>query len=403
MKNPELALNLWNYAILYFRRWVNDSLTWMDDPLKQRILLMPLFLTDYWIFIRRITLRFIGFLLSRALLDLVLGILLGILLTVMVGAMILCSGRPGREGNLIELKMNGKVSRLKQRKRKASVRKSVSPTSTSETDSITDLLRILNIHEPHKIESCNWLNTIVGQIMLNYLHSSRFQEHAMNLVEELLDQNSRLWKDVTKPRSQQERQYSPSSVFTSIEVTELVFDDAVPTFTNAKISTLSSTSAHDSLIVYIDTSYQGRIKLAVECEVVLNWPKPTFAILPVAISVSLIKLNTTCAIQVKEHYLTLSFLPETFRATLEIQSSLGYRTQIRDLPKIKSMILARVQIFLQQYIMAPNFITIPLPMLKDIGRHHYFNESPTPKKTKHKPMTPTRINTPDSGNLSFVL
>ena len=402
MPNLPLGANYWDGILSFGKGYILRILGIVEHAWKQRYSFERLVWTKPWLYSRKLVSKFVSMTLSKAVLWLFLGIAVGISLTLIVEITMLC-GRQSEKGNFMELTFIGNTSGSKKRKKRLSTQKlTTSPTSTRPHD-MDSLLKKLDIREIHKTESCDWWNMITGQIILNYCRSIYFREYAINFIERLLEMAVGNAKDITKVTSQGEMNFPSSSVM-AMNVTELFFDEVAPIFSNAKVLTAASpTIGHSDTMVQVDVSYHGCIKLSIECEVIFNWPKPAFAILPILLSISLTDLYTTCSIQVRDRCLNLSLLPETFRATLDVKSSLGYRTQLRDLPKIKCMILARIQSFLRQHIMAPNFITVPLPILGDIvALNQSNNRSPMSKKMKCGTMTPESTDISIQSKLSFM-
>jgi hypothetical protein len=319
-------------------------------------LLDDIFLTHYWTTIEKAISKSRRIFTSEATISLVLGIWIGILLAVTVGIMMLCSGKIS-DGVFHELKFTPTTFRSKE-KRKSCIQKS----DSSESDRHGELLDLLNISELNKPESCDWWNLLLGQIILNYTQSPTFQEDSREFIENLLNGQSKTTKHIIKSQPTHEEISSPL-IFTTIHVKEFNFDNPLPIFKNARIISSPSIGTQTYLLIYIDLSYQANVKLLLDCEIVLNWPKPSFATLPMALSILMTEICTTCIIKVEEHNLEISFLPETFRTVLEIKSSLGSRIPIKDLPKVKYLILAKIQNSLREHIIFPNCISIPFPFL----------------------------------------
>jgi hypothetical protein len=396
-----LEENYWDGIISFGRSYIPRILGIIRHAWKQRYSFERMIWTIPWLYSQKLASMFVSVTLSKATLWLLLGIFVGISLTFIVGITILC-GRRSEKGNFAELTFTGSTLGPKKRKKRLlSTQKLMSSTTSTCSDDMDSLLKKLNIREIHKTESCDWWNMIIGQIVLNYCRSIYFREYAMNFVEHILETTIGSLKEATRITSHRETSFSSSVV--AMNVTELFFDEVAPLFSNAKVLAASPTIGHSDAVVQVDVHYQGCIRLGIECEIVFNWPKPAFAILPILLSISLMDLYTTCSIHVRDQCLNLSLLPETFRAILDVKSSLGYRTQLRDLSKIKCMILAQIQTLLRQHIMTPNFITIPLPILRDTTTlNQPNNRTPMSKKMRCETMIPEPTDTAIQRKLSFM-
>jgi hypothetical protein len=314
--------------------------------------------------------------LSRTAICLLLGVFLGVSLTIGAAVFMLCNVSYTRRSST-EIKSEGGVLGSKKRKKKLFTENLMSPAPYSARPGETDgPLRMSNTRETHRIESCDWWNTIAGKMFSNYSRSTHFREHVVDLLETFLEKRLKNAKEALNGPSRRKTGHF-SFPFEDISVTELAFDDGVPLFTNARVLNASplATGLADA-VVHLDIYYPGRMRLAVECNAVFNWPKPAFATIPVAVSLSLAELYTTCAVQVKDQCVTFSLL--------EITSCLGYRTQLRNLPKIKTMILTQIQTFLRKQLMAPQFLTVFLPSLRDSLGFGLSTRSPLSKKMKYE-------------------
>ncbi|KAL7753246.1 ERMES complex subunit mmm1 [Sorochytrium milnesiophthora] len=120
-----------------------------------------------------------------------------------------------------------------------------------------------------------------------------------------------------------------------------------------------------------DATDEARAKpflaIALDTQLVLNWPRPHFAALPIHLMVEIAEFKGTLAIE---------FVPPAqpggspsvsicilagYTLVIHISSLIGSRTKLRDLPRIAELISHQLRQVITQKIVEPNVITIPLP------------------------------------------
>ncbi|KAH7104533.1 hypothetical protein BKA62DRAFT_692548 [Auriculariales sp. MPI-PUGE-AT-0066] len=109
-------------------------------------------------------------------------------------------------------------------------------------------------------------------------------------------------------------------------------------------------------------SYTDTVSISLSTSVLLNYPAPYFARLPVSLTISLSLFSSVVTItppSTNSASPTLSFaLPKNFTLELKTSSLLGSRAKLADVPKLHDLIQRRVHAAL-----AEKTITIALPML----------------------------------------
>ncbi|RKO91483.1 hypothetical protein BDK51DRAFT_7267, partial [Blyttiomyces helicus] len=115
--------------------------------------------------------------------------------------------------------------------------------------------------------------------------------------------------------------------------------------------------------------FSDQIMVGVETQVLVNWPKPYMAALPVSLTVSVVKFSGTLALEFTRDPhdsrprppLLLSILTP-YEMNLEVRSLLGHRTRVKDLPKLATMVSTRLrQAFADQFVY-PRAWRVHLPM-----------------------------------------
>lgn len=150
----------------------------------------------------------------------------------------------------------------------------------------------------------------------------------------------------------------------------------------------------------IDVDLSDVITLGVDTKLVLNYPKPRSAVLPVALSVSIVRFSGTLSLSFvpsvsptntpspsattpsptpsptpttqshsspQSHYhpptsLTFTFLPD-YRLDLSVRSLVGSRARLTDVPKIAQLVEDRIHAWFDERVVEPRFQQIVLPSL----------------------------------------
>ena len=125
---------------------------------------------------------------------------------------------------------------------------------------------------------------------------------------------------------------------------------------------------HGRLQARMDVDLSDFITLALETKLLLNYPKPLVAILPVALAVSVVRFSGTLSISFvpgtagNATTLAFSFLDD-YRLDLSIRSLVGSRSRLQDVPKIAQLVEQRLHLFLDERCVEPRFQQIELPSL----------------------------------------
>ncbi|WWD16782.1 hypothetical protein CI109_101214 [Kwoniella shandongensis] len=217
----------------------------------------------------------------------------------------------------------------------------------------------------HPAESTDWLNVLFAQILQGYrndLLSAGGEEGARQRIENWLNPvGSKLsWLD-------------------PIEVTSLSLGNAYPLLSNARIR---PADGQGRIRAEIDVDYLDSMSLSLSTAVLVNFPRPRFAVLPVSLGVELVSIGGTMSIQLHElledrQHMHASLLPD-FHLNLKTTSLLGSRAKLQDIPKLEQLILSRLRAVIQDRFVHPNHLSLalprilspsvsPTPILNDIG------------------------------------
>jgi len=79
-------------------------------------------------------------------------------------------------------------------------------------------------------------------------------------------------------------------VFRGVEVTRLDIGEEFPIFNNARIRPADTIGR---MRVEVDCDYSDQITLGIDTQILLNWPKPKIAVLPISLVLSVVKFSAT--------------------------------------------------------------------------------------------------------------
>jgi maintenance of morphology protein 1 len=171
-----------------------------------------------------------------------------------------------------------------------------------------------------------------------------------------------------------------------IKVTELSLGEDFPIFSNCRVipvdedglalevggNNSSRNSAREGarLQARMDVDLSDFITLALETKLLLNYPKPLSAVLPIALAVSVVRFSGTLSISFipsnpshpSPTTMAFSFLDD-YRLDLSIRSLVGSRSRLQDVPKIAQLVEARLHTWFDERCVEPRFQQIALPSL----------------------------------------
>jgi maintenance of mitochondrial morphology protein 1 len=237
-------------------------------------------------------------------------------------------------------------------------------------------------HSSHQPESLDWFNVLIAQTIAQY------RQTAYNMKDTSSSTPSILSTLVAALNDSQKR---PSFV-DHIHVTEISLGEEFPIFSNCRVievedeNTSAQAGGRLQALMDVDLS-DDNLTLAIETSLILNYPKPFSAVLPVALAVSVVRFSGTLSIsfvptaQTEEDALeavaadtsngtesspntnlAFSFLPD-YRLDLSIRSLVGSRSRLQDVPKIAQLVEARVQAWFEERVVEPRVQVVGLPGL----------------------------------------
>ncbi|KAF6802102.1 mitochondrial outer membrane protein MMM1 [Colletotrichum sojae] len=222
--------------------------------------------------------------------------------------------------------------------------------------------------DSHQPESLDWFNVLVAQTIAQFRSDAQHDDAILSSLTKALNGNSR-----------------PDFV-DEIRVTELSLGEDFPIFSNCRIISVdedglslgngktfdASAASREGakLQARMDVDLSDMLTLALETKLLLNYPKKLTAVLPVALSVSVVRFSGTLSIsfipsnpsQSTPTMMTFNFMDD-YRLDLSIRSLLGSRSRLQDVPKIAQLIESRLHRWFDERCVEPRFQEIALPSL----------------------------------------
>ncbi|CAO3697187.1 unnamed protein product [Rhizopus stolonifer] len=209
----------------------------------------------------------------------------------------------------------------------------------------------------HQPESTDWLNVLLAQVILQYRQDANIN----NRLSRTLDN---IFNDGVRP-----------SFIGPIHVTELNLGQEFPIFSRARIR---SSEEVGSMRAEIDFEYNDQVTLGIETQLILNWPRQAFAVLPVSLVLSVVRFSGTLTIELinppetttkpkipLERYIAISSYSD-FILDLQVQSLIGSKTKLEDIPKLTDLIQTKLRNMYIDKLVYPQFVKIKVPnMWKD--------------------------------------
>lgn len=136
-----------------------------------------------------------------------------------------------------------------------------------------------------------------------------------------------------------------------------------------KLTVLTSASQR----VELDLDFSDHLSLAISTRLLLHFPRPSFAILPISLGLTLQRFSGTLTLALPppsahhaHHHggappsMHISLHPD-FELSLSVTSLLGARAKLQDVPKVEQLIVARVRSWIQDKVVWPGRVSVALP------------------------------------------
>lgn len=216
----------------------------------------------------------------------------------------------------------------------------------------------VNNHNP---ESLDWFNVLIAQTISQLRCEALLSDniyHSLNDFLETLDLPDFMDK---------------------ITLTEIDIGDDFPIFSNCRIQ--HSADGTGRLEAKIDVDLSDTLTLGIETRLLLNHPRPLTAVLPVQLTVSMVRFSGCLTVSLvntndtdfvgtsKEENssgggtaLMFSFSPD-YRLEFSVKSLIGSRTKLQDVPKISDLVDSKLRNWFSDRCVEPKFQVVRLPSM----------------------------------------
>jgi maintenance of morphology protein 1 len=202
----------------------------------------------------------------------------------------------------------------------------------------------------HQPESLDWFNVLIAQTLAQFRRDAVLDDALLNSLRSVLNGGK-------KP-----------DFLGEVTVTEVALGEEFPIFSNCRIS--PSEDDPTQLQARMDVDLNDVLTLGIETKLLLNWPRPLVAVLPVALAVSILRFSGTLQIAFipspegsgNSTTLAFSFLDD-YRLDISVRSLLGSRSRLQDVPKIAQLVESRLHQWIDERCVEPRFQQIVLPSL----------------------------------------
>jgi maintenance of morphology protein 1 len=202
----------------------------------------------------------------------------------------------------------------------------------------------------HQPESLDWFNVLIAQTLAQFRADAVLDDALLNSLRGVLNGGK-------KP-----------DFLGEVTVSEVALGEEFPIFSNCRIS--PSEDDPGQLQARMDVDLNDVLTLGIETKLLLNWPRPLVAVLPVALAVSILRFSGTLQIAFipspegsgNSTTLAFSFLDD-YRLDISVRSLLGSRSRLQDVPKIAQLVETRLHQWIDERCVEPRFQQIVLPSL----------------------------------------
>ncbi|EEB09187.2 Mdm10/Mdm12/Mmm1 complex subunit Mmm1 [Schizosaccharomyces japonicus yFS275] len=215
------------------------------------------------------------------------------------------------------------------------------------THKVTPSLSEIYDVKTHEEESLDWFNVLVAQALSQIRQDAVSDDAALKKLQTLFNGKR-------KP-----------SFLGPIHIKSISLGQRYPVFSNCRIQAQPDDT--NGLRATMDLSLEDDIHFVVNTSAVLNVPRPAFAMLPVSLSVRIVHIRGKLSIyfsqsskSAKRAYLNFTFDPD-FDMGIEIQSLVGSRSKLQDIPKIAHIIETRIRKWFITRCVSPQFQQISIP------------------------------------------
>ena len=228
--------------------------------------------------------------------------------------------------------------------------------------------------DSHQPESLDWFNVLIAQTIAQFRNDAHDDDAILESLTGVLN-------GTQKP-----------SFLSDIKVTEISLGEEFPILSNCRVHPIENDDGDNMnggseggprLQARMDVDLSDFITLGIETKIILNYPNPLTAVLPVALAVSVIRFSGTLSISFLPSHptpastpsggapqppsttptsLAFSFLPD-YRLDLSVRSLVGSRSRLQDIPKIAQLVDSRLHAWIDERCVEPRVQQVMLPSL----------------------------------------
>lgn len=228
--------------------------------------------------------------------------------------------------------------------------------------------------ETHSAESLDWFTVLIAQAIAQFREDARSNDNMIKSLNAVLN-GDKIPAFIDSIRISDLNIGSDYPIFSNCKVKCQRRPDADGQATKAPSSSDTASTSSDNnnddadLEAQIDVDLTDTLTLGVETRLLLNYPRPLFAVLPVSVSVSVVRFSGTLTVSLKSQrdgdnaggtFLTFSFAPD-FRLEFVVKSLVGARSRLQDIPKIGQFVDYRLRKWFTDRCVEPRYQQIPLP------------------------------------------
>lgn len=224
----------------------------------------------------------------------------------------------------------------------------------------------VNSHQP---ESLDWFNVLIAQTIAQFRNDAQQDEAILTSLTDVLNGSQ-------KP-----------DFLSDIKVTEIDLGEDFPILSNCRVHPVEDDGSGPEggrLQAHMDVDLSDFVTLSIETKFILNYPKPKTAVLPIALSISIVRFSGTLSISflpsstrpasatnsasipnqqppsTTPTTLAFSFLPD-YRLDLSVRSLVGSRSRLQDIPKIAQLVENRLHSWIDERCVEPRVQQVALP------------------------------------------
>ena len=223
----------------------------------------------------------------------------------------------------------------------------------------------VNSHQP---ESLDWFNVLIAQTIAQFRDDAHDDDAILTSLSNVLN-------GAQKP-----------DFLSEIKVTEISLGEEFPILSNCRVHPIEDPHEPSGpegrrLQARMDVDLSDFITLGIDTKIMLNYPRPLTAVLPVALAVSVVRFSGTLSISflpsathpsptntpsqpqppsTTPTSLAFSFLPD-YRLDLSVRSLVGSRARLQDIPKIGQLVESRLHQWIDERCVEPRVQQVVLP------------------------------------------